>query len=81
MLLDFDIHPDRFTARASGEVRWNDRLLLSDLVAAMRRSTAEEFVLDARLCSERDKGSLLGIAATAERMARSDGKSFRWVAA
>lgn len=81
MILILDESNQRLVLLLSGEVRWNDRLKLSSLASEIASSRAAELAVDARHCIERDAGSLAGVLATAERMARSGGRSYRRVAA
>ena len=81
MIVNIDGSDQRLVLLLAGEVRWNDRLQLSSLASMIASSSARELTVDARTCVERDRGSLSGVLATAERMARSGGRTFRQVAA
>jgi hypothetical protein len=81
MVVRVETHESSVLLLLSGEVRWNDRLRLSAVAPALAASRAREVAVDARACVEHDRGSLSGILATAERMARSGGRAFRRIAA
>ena len=81
MIVNIDGSAQRLVLLLAGEVRWNDRLQLSSLASLIASSSAMELEVDTTACVERDLGSLSGVLATAERMARSGGRTFRKVAA
>ena len=77
MILTLDESNQRLVLSLSGDVRWNDRLKLSSLAGRLASSRAAELSVDASACVEADRGSLAGVLATAERMARAGGRGFR----
>lgn len=76
MLVEIDESLQALTARLQGDIRWNDRLLVALLATHLRRTEAPVVVLDASRAREQDTGSLAGLRATFERMARLEGKRF-----
>lgn len=64
---------DEFRVQVAGALRWNDRLRLSAVAAALRRTRAGMFVLDGSAALEADRGAFEGIASTARRMALVEG--------
>ena len=79
MTLDIDRNDQTLTAVLRGEVRWNDRLLVSSLARLLALSPATELAVDARHCTEMDRGSLAGVVSSLERMALVAGQAFRSV--